>query len=209
MIKITCTRLGHMAKTQKQLALRAAPFTSSGISSHVRPIASTPYMYANASAIQFQSIYNASHLSACRFFSAQPSFSTSATATTTSEDATAAARYASIVREIKADLIDDDVNGDGKIDAEELKIVLRKVGAFTDREILELSDLFYMGRGGASIKHEEFLDGIASIVGNSTAGDDAEAANATSHRRADQNKSHPLGLGSCSNEFMFGKARGV
>ena len=168
---------------------------------------------AHNNTIQFQAI-NINNLIQQRFFSSQPSVSSTPSTTRKDEDnaAIGTARYAALVREIKADLLEADVNSDGKMDAEELKLVLRKAGAFTDREILELSDLFYMGRGGASIKHEEFLEGIARIVGNNSSfseDDGPEAANATSHRRTEQSKSHPLGVGSCSTEFMYGKTRGV
>lgn len=123
-----------------------------------------------------------------------------------------------IVRKIKAEILEADANNDGKIDSEELQTALRNVGGFTDREILEIGDLFYAARAGAPATHEDFLKGVAHILrqndgidksSDESLEDDIEKSNASSHRKLSTNSDHPLGLGTCSTEYMFGKNRGV
>jgi len=120
---------------------------------------------------------------------------------------------AEIVRRVKAQLLEVDSNHDGKIDSEELKSILRRVGGFSDKEVFELGELFYAARGGAAATHEDFLKGVAQVLHEKedARGDEStesEMSNATDHRKA-LKKNHPLGLGTCSTEFMFGKQRGV
>ena len=111
---------------------------------------------------------------------------------------------AEIIRKIKADLIEADVNYDGKIDSEELKMVLRKYPEiFSDKDVVDIGQLFYAGRGGESVSHEKFMEAVANAVGKSEV--DEEGGQ---HRRVGS-ISHPLGLGVCSAEYMFGKDRGV
>ena len=60
-----------------------------------------------------------------------------------------------LIRRIKSDLIEADVNKDGRLDSDELKLILKKYSdTFTDSEINELGELFYLGKGGESISHE-------------------------------------------------------
>lgn len=124
-----------------------------------------------------------------------------------------------IVRQVKARILEVDANNDGKIDSEELKEALRKMGGFSDREIVEIGELFYAARGGSSISHEDFLKGVATIVkdnhslaGEQASGEEeeqAESSNAAAHRKTVLHSKHPLGLGNCSAEYMYGKQRSV
>jgi len=123
---------------------------------------------------------------------------------------------AEIVRRVKAQLLEIDSSKDGKIDSEKLKAILRKVGGFSDKEIFDLGELFYAARGGAAATHEDFLRGVAQVIrekdkiGTPYVDEKvaSEESNAVVHRRV-QKTNHPLGLGSCSTEYMFGKQRGV
>jgi hypothetical protein len=123
---------------------------------------------------------------------------------------------AEIVRRVKSHLLEVDSSKNGQIDAETLKTILRKVGGFSDKEVLELGELFYAARGGASATHEDFLRGVAQVIrekdkiGTPYVDEKvaSEESNAVVHRRV-QKTNHPLGLGSCSTEYMFGKQRGV
>jgi hypothetical protein len=123
---------------------------------------------------------------------------------------------AEIVRRVKSHLLEVDSSKNGQIDAETLKTILRKVGGFSDKEVLELGELFYAARGGAAASHEDFLRGVAQVIrekdniGTSYVDEKvaSEESNAVVHRRV-QKTNHPLGLGSCSTEYMFGKQRGV
>ena len=112
---------------------------------------------------------------------------------------------AKLIRKIKADLVEADINKDGKVDSEELKRILKKYpGAFKDEEIVEIGELFYTARGGESVSHERFMKAISNAVYDTP--DVAEEGG--QHRRMGS-ISHPLGLGTCSTEYMYGKTRGV
>jgi hypothetical protein len=112
---------------------------------------------------------------------------------------------AKIIRSIKADLTEADINKDGRIDAEELKLILKKYPAvFTDHDIMEIGELFYTARGGESVSHERFMKAINHAVNGAEEIDEESVI----HRRT-SSSSHPLGLGTCSTEYMYGKNRGV
>ena len=69
-----------------------------------------------------------------------------------------------LIRRIKSDLIEADVNKDGRLDSDELKLILKKYSdTFTDEEINELGELFYLGKGGESISHERYVLCFMSI----------------------------------------------
>ena len=94
---------------------------------------------------------------------------------------------ADLIRKIKADLVEADVNNDGRIDSDELKMVLRKSpDIFSDSDVVDIGNLFYEGRGGESISHEKFLEAISCAVGKSEV--DEEGGQ---HRRVGS-ISHPL-----------------
>lgn len=108
------------------------------------------------------------------------------------------------IRRIKTELIEADINNDGRLDANELRIILKKhSGAFTDEQVVKLSELFYFGKGGGSVSHETFLQGIAHVT--AAAKNVEEDETGLVHRRALSEKVHPLGLGKCGTEFMYGK----
>jgi hypothetical protein len=112
---------------------------------------------------------------------------------------------AMLIRKIKADLVETDFNKDGRIDAEELKAVLKKYPAvFSDSDVFEIGELFYTSRGGESVSHERFMAAISNTIEGKTEVDEEDVM----HRRKGT-MSHPLGLGSCSTEYMYGKSRGV
>lgn len=114
------------------------------------------------------------------------------------------AEISKLVRKIKADLVEADVNHDGKIDSEELQLILKKYpGVFQDKDILEIGELFYTARGGESVSHERFLKAISNAINESEVKEEGGQ-----HRRMGT-ISHPLGLGTCSTEYMYGKTRGV
>jgi hypothetical protein len=114
--------------------------------------------------------------------------------------------WANTIRHIKADLIEADINKDGRLQPEELKIILNKYSdVFTQEDITKLHDLFYYGKGGSSVSHEQFLDAISQMT---TAKDKDEPANEIGllHRRS-TNKKHPLGIGQCVAEYMPGRSK--
>lgn len=115
------------------------------------------------------------------------------------------AEVAKMIRKIKADLKEADVNHDGKIDAEELALILKKYPKiFSDKDIVNVSELFYQARGGESVSHERFMKAISNAVD----GSDEAKEEGGQHRRMGT-ISHPLGLGTCNTEYMYGKSRGV
>jgi hypothetical protein len=104
-----------------------------------------------------------------------------------------------LMRQIKAELMSVDANSDGRIDAYELKELLRKHNAaFTDAEILEISELFYAGKAGGSVSFERFLQAVDYAAQKHTnQGDDThDDLKDSSCRR------HPLGVGLDGLEFM-------
>ena len=76
-----------------------------------------------------------------------------------------------ILKSIKKDLLEADINNDGRIDYEELKLILKKYqkqndgsvkDLWTDDEIENIGDMFFVGLGeqGGSITHRTFLRGV-------------------------------------------------
>jgi len=110
-----------------------------------------------------------------------------------------------VIQTIKDDLTEADINNDGRIDAEELKIILKKhANAFTDKDIVRLGELFYVARAGGTISHEDFLKRIVCVTQSVTIDDDEDTNNdsAFTHHRAKINRTHPLGIGNCGLEFL-------
>jgi hypothetical protein len=66
-----------------------------------------------------------------------------------------------VICSLKNDLIEADVNHDGRIDFEELKLILRKYEhRFSDEEIEEVGEIFFVGKSGESVRHTQFLRGL-------------------------------------------------
>jgi len=104
-----------------------------------------------------------------------------------------------VVRQIKAELLAVDQNNDGRIDAAELKKLLRKHSAFSDEEIIEIGELFYAGKAGGSVTFDRFIEAIDFVTVNndktkSTAVDDGNHFKETDR--------HPLGVGRCGLEYL-------
>lgn len=113
-----------------------------------------------------------------------------------------------IVHRIKQELADADVNSDGRIDSEELKQILRKHGsAFTDAEIVEIGELFYTSKAGSSVSHERFLQAIEHAAATNNT-EDNEVDLTKPHFRTSV-QPHPLGIGKCPSEFLYGKSHGL
>ena len=79
-----------------------------------------------------------------------------------------------------------DVNRDGKIDSNDLQQLLRKrKNVFSESEILEICELFYVGNAGKGVAIDNLLEAI-----NSTLISDGKHKN-------------PLGVGSCAAEYYY------
>lgn len=113
---------------------------------------------------------------------------------------------------ILADLHAVDFDNNGKIDAEELKVLLGKYNeSFSESEILDLSELFYssIGAGGVEInRFVEALDAAASGRGSSGIIMDATEGEVNPLVAQGKFKTHPLGIGTCASEYMFTKTHG-
>ncbi len=82
-----------------------------------------------------------------------------------------------------------DANNDGRMDAIEFKQLLRKhKNIFTEAEILELAELFYVGNAGKSIPFDKLIDAIDKLA---------------AEQKDDEIKSNPLGVGSCAAEYYY------
>lgn len=94
-----------------------------------------------------------------------------------------------MVAKLQAEFKAVDVNNDGKIDSEELKELLRKNdGSFKEAEILEISELFYVGNSAKPVSIEKLLEAIDSIM-------------TSSNEQGQVSKS--FGVGSCSAEYYY------
>ena len=97
----------------------------------------------------------------------------------------------SVVRQIKAELMAVDANLDGKIDASELKELLRKHhGAFTDKEIVEIGDLYYAGKAGGSVSFDRFIEAVDRAADNTPKIDRINEDKYAHFKNSDR---HPLG----------------
>jgi hypothetical protein len=66
-----------------------------------------------------------------------------------------------VIRSIKQDLIDADINHDGRVCFEELKLVMSKYNhTLSEQEIEEMGELFFVGKSGQSIRHTTMLRGV-------------------------------------------------
>lgn len=78
------------------------------------------------------------------------------------------------------------MNKDGKIDADELKQLLRKhKGVFREAEILEISELYYSGNAGKSVPIDNLLEAIDGTLKNK------------------DGKQNVLNAGSCAAEYYY------
>jgi hypothetical protein len=115
----------------------------------------------------------------------------------------------SIVRQIKAELMSVDVNSDERLDAGELKELLRKHhSAFTDNEIVEIGDLYYAGKAGGSVTFDRFIEAVDRAAANV---DPANLGWRTEDKLGHFKDSgrHPLGVGREGMEFyQAGKGHG-
>ncbi|CAB9523351.1 Bacterial-like globin [Seminavis robusta] len=71
----------------------------------------------------------------------------------------------SVLKRIQSDLNEADVNGDGKIDFEELKLILSKYPhSFSHSQVEQIGELFFVGRSGQAVRHTTFLRGIQHVL---------------------------------------------
>ena len=123
--------------------------------------------------------------------------------------------YRALSPEIRARIIGDlnsvDVDKNGKIDAEELKTLLRKHNdSFTEAEIIELSQLFYSSLGAKGVEISRFveaLDAVAALQSTSGGGEMGEGETVPLVKEG-AFKTHPLGIGTCASEYMYSKTHG-
>ncbi|KAL7531221.1 hypothetical protein ACHAXR_003911 [Thalassiosira sp. AJA248-18] len=112
---------------------------------------------------------------------------------------------------IVADLRSVDADNNGRIDADELKVLLRKHNdAFTESEILELSELFYTSLGASAVDINRFLEALDAAAAEKGTSGGGETANGEVSPLAMKGKfkTHPLGIGTCASEYMFTKTHG-
>ncbi|KAL7520248.1 hypothetical protein ACHAWX_005663 [Stephanocyclus meneghinianus] len=107
-----------------------------------------------------------------------------------------------IIEQIKTDLASVDFDSNGKIDADELRALLKRHNSkFTDDEIVELSELFYASSGARSIPMDEFLAAL-----DQASSSERKEGNAPGLNKGF--KTHPLGIGTCASEYMYAKTHG-
>jgi len=108
---------------------------------------------------------------------------------------------AELVRRIKSELMAID-DGDGRINAEELKQLLKNHKAtFTDREAEELGELFYSAKAGGSVSFDRFLHAIDVALEEKP--ETQSGVDSNVHFKTSPT-AHPLGVGKCSAEYLQG-----
>lgn len=94
-----------------------------------------------------------------------------------------------VVDRIKEEFESVDANNDGRMDAEELKNLLRKhKNVFREAEILEIAEIFYAGNAGKSIPFDRLIKAIDEIL---------------SKPKGQKVRVNPLGVGDCSAEYYY------
>ena len=89
-----------------------------------------------------------------------------------------------------------DANSDGRLDADELKRLLQKHSdVFTDKDIVDISDLYYASKAGGSTRFDNFIEAVDRAAAKSQSSDE----DTTIHFR--EGDRHPLGLGNCVAEW--------
>jgi Alternative oxidase len=84
-------------------------------------------------------------------------------------------------------------NNNHRIDAEELKELLRKhKNAFTDEEVMIIGEMFYAGRSGAGVPIDRFIEALDQVLAEQTLSDPL-----------DDDPKNPLNIGQCGNEYLF------
>jgi len=93
-----------------------------------------------------------------------------------------------VVQLIRTEFESVDLNNDGKMDSNELKYLLRKhKNIFSEKEILEIAELYYVGNAGKAISFDKLLETIDNIL---------------SSTKKESNK-NALGVGSCAAEYYY------
>lgn len=85
------------------------------------------------------------------------------------QEVSSEALYRALTPSVRAAIIADlnsvDADGNGRIDADELKTLLRKYNeTFTDDEITELSQLYYASLGAQSVEISRFLEALDAVA---------------------------------------------
>lgn len=106
---------------------------------------------------------------------------------------------------ILSDLQTVDINNNGVIDSDELKLLLTKhATSFTDEEIVELTELFYASTGGHGVEVMRFLEAVdATLQEKSTSGGGEMSVKEPLSPLVAEGKfrTHPLGIGTCASEY--------
>jgi hypothetical protein len=106
---------------------------------------------------------------------------------------------------ILSDLQTVDINNNGVIDSDELKVLLTKhATSFTDEEIVELTELFYASTGGQGVEVMRFLEAVdATLEEKSTSGGGEMSVKEPLSPLVAEGKfrTHPLGIGTCASEY--------
>ena len=105
---------------------------------------------------------------------------------------------------ILSDLQQVDVDQNGIISSDELKVLLSKhATSFTDDEVVELTELFYASTGGHGVEVYRFIEALdAAIAKKSTSGGGEMSEDERSPLvEGGKFKTHPLGIGTCASEY--------
>ncbi len=88
-----------------------------------------------------------------------------------------------------------------RLDADELKQLLRKHNdVFTDREIVEIGELYYAAKAGGSVNFNNFIEAVDRVAEKSIPTEGVALQDRPLHFR--EGTQHPLGIGRDGVEFF-------
>eukprot|EP00584_Thalassiosira_punctigera_P008381 CAMPEP_0172528588 /NCGR_PEP_ID=MMETSP1067-20121228/2939_1 /TAXON_ID=265564 ORGANISM="Thalassiosira punctigera, Strain Tpunct2005C2" /NCGR_SAMPLE_ID=MMETSP1067 /ASSEMBLY_ACC=CAM_ASM_000444 /LENGTH=495 /DNA_ID=CAMNT_0013312529 /DNA_START=21 /DNA_END=1508 /DNA_ORIENTATION=- len=127
--------------------------------------------------------------------------------------------YRALSPSLRSAIIEDlrsaDLDNNGRIDANDLRTLLRKHNdSFTEEEVLELSELFYTSLGASSVDFHRFMEALDAAAAEEQRDEWGAIIKIKNNGEAilteanGKFKTHPLGIGTCASEYMYAKTHG-
>lgn len=197
----TKKRLSLFARQQQSVSKRAFSLCYDAVKNHNVGNDTNPRPSASFESFQYNNLLSLSHMNIRRLSPSEVHYRKFATLAPSSMDtdfqedtSRTGSGYRAldldVISRIKANFEVVDKNRDGRICADELKGLLRKSGAFSDADIVEISEIFYAGKAGEGVRFDKLLNAIDNAVATSSSSSNCPRANA-------------LGVGKCAAEYLY------